>query len=235
MITHAKYFTVTTVFSLLLVTFVSSQAVTMSAEMHTLRGAIPDDTPGYDVRASGELIVRDPFKMKMTECIFKAFKTQIVWRRYPVGRLPFLLNASEVDLIYPMSITDERNASMMPTRSTWENRDYLLSIKPVDMNNKKTRVIARLNSPQHVDAIKDAYVAIYTPPTFEQMIQMLILNHGDVAIIPATVFTENKDTWPKEIIAIQGKNRATAFYLDKNDSKDLAPRLNASIEQCRKK
>lgn len=219
----------------LLALFWLQSAFGASTSPTTIAVGFPEGLPGYEMLPNGQLQIDVPSKKKITECIENNMHAKFVWEAYPTKRVIQLLIDKKVDLIFPMGFTQERAATMIQSQYTWENADYFLSSRPIDLGDKNIRMAARLGSPQHMDYAAEGYRHITTTYTYEELVKLLAGGMVDVVIIPQSVYEDQKGDWPQSTIVTAGKQRNTGFYLNKDDPKGLREQLNKSIERCRGK
>lgn len=194
---------------------------------------IPDGMPGYERLPNGGLAMSDPFKQRLTDCVAKELNVRFEWKASPTKRVMQWLMSNEVDLIYPMGLTKERAAQMLQSKPVWENPDFVVSLRPVDLANKQLRLAARLGSPQQTDYASDGYVQLTGAYTYEELPRLLALQAADAVIVPKSVYLEMKEQWPAGVRAMAGRKRSTGFYVNASDPKRLLARLNAAIGRCK--
>jgi ABC-type amino acid transport substrate-binding protein len=106
-------------------------------------------------------------------------------------------------------------------------------MRPIDMSDKNTRIAARLGSPQHTDYASEGFPHITATYAYEDLAKLLARSLVDVAIVPRSVYNEQKADWPPKVLVSAGKLRSSGFYLNKDDPKGLLKPLNESIARCR--
>jgi hypothetical protein len=136
-------------------------------------------------------------------------------------------------MIYPMGFTDERAATMLQSDVTAQMPDILVSMKPINLQDKSIRIGARLGSPQETEYASKGYAHITAAYAYEDLPKMLARDMVEVAIVPAMVYSEQKNKWPVEAIVSTGTPRSLGFYLTKGDPKGLLTNLNKGIAQCK--
>jgi ABC-type amino acid transport substrate-binding protein len=194
---------------------------------------VPAGLPGYEMLEGNRLKINDPFKKSITECIAGRLNATFVWVAYPTKRILQLLQAREIDMVYPMGFTEERAAAMAQSHLTWQNPDVLVSMRPVAMSDKNMRIAARLGSPQQTDYVSDGYSHIAATYAYEDLAKLLARGLVDVVIVPRSVYNEQRADWPSKVMVSAGKPRSSGFYLNKDDPKGLLKPLNESIARCR--
>lgn len=212
---------------------VSAFAVSGKTELIILKGGVPETLPGFKASKEGELIVADPVKKRMSICVESKLKAKIVWQAFPTARVERMLSGQQLDLIYPMQLTDARKLNFLLTTYAWRTPIYMLAAIGVDVTDRNIRIGVRVNSPEHIDVIKDGYKKILTPYDFESLARMLSLHVIDVAVAPDSAYDEFKETWPSGISIKVGKIREVGYLLNKADPKNLHTRLNAALQDCR--
>lgn len=215
--------------------FAAQFTLAETAPVRPLKIGFPEGLPGYELMPSGEMQFAVPSKKKITECIEKGLNARFIWEAYPTKRVMQMLIENKVDLAFPMGFTEERAAKMLQTPFAWENADYFLSMRPVDIHDKNLRIAARLGSPQHTDYAAEGYTRVTATYTYEELIRALTTNMTDVVIIPQSVYEDQKNDWPAATIITVGRARNTGAYLNKDDPAGLRESLNKNIVQCRVK
>ncbi len=193
---------------------------------------VPSGLPGYEALEGNKLRINDHYKRGVTECIANRLGVTFVWMAYPTRRIIQMLQANEIDMVYPMGFTEERAATMLQSSLTWQNPDVVVSSRPVDLSDKKTRLAARLGSPQHTDYAADGYFNMTAAYAYEDLGKLLARGAVDAVIVPRSVYSEQKAMWPPRIVMAPGKPRSSGFYLNKDDPKGLHKHLNESIARC---
>ena len=198
----------------------------------TLKIGTPTGLPGFAVTPEGKFQATDPVKQRLTDCVAKQMKVKFEWIAVPTIRAITMLTKNEVDMAYPMGFTSERAATLLPSRSAWENPDYYVSMQAIDMDNKDVRIAARLGSPQHTDYVSDGFTKFTPAYTYEELAQLLERGAIDVAIVNRSIYGDMKSLWPAGHTSKVGRARNSGFYLNKDDPKHLHGKLNASISAC---
>jgi len=207
-------------------------AIAAEADKGRLVVGIPAGLPGYELLAGGELRISDAFKQQFTECVAKELRVAFEWQALPTKRVIQTLIANEVDLIYPMGFTEERASQMAQSAPAWQNPDVWVSLDAIDTTDKSLRVAARMGSPQHTDYVADGYANLVPVYAYEDLSKMLGRKTVDAAIVPRSVYLEQRKIWPEGARTTPGKPRSSGFYLNLGDPKRLLTRVNSSIGRC---
>ncbi|WP_342616171.1 transporter substrate-binding domain-containing protein [Rhodoferax sp. GW822-FHT02A01] len=194
---------------------------------------VPAALPGYEVLDDSHLKINDPAKRSLMDCVSGKLNAQITWLSYPTRRVIQMLQAQELDMIFPMGFTAERAASMLQSSPMWQNPDVLVSMRPVDMRDKSLRIVARLGSPQHADYLAEGYASVSGAYSYEELPRLLARAQVDVVVVPRSIYGEQKNLWPPGSIVTDGRSRMTGIYLSKQDPKGLLKPLNESIGRCK--
>jgi len=209
-------------------------AIESSAEtpLVRLKAGLPEGLPGYMVGRDGHIRISDPVKQSQLRCIEKRANIQLDWKVFPAPRLINMLVSNSLDIAFPMGFSDERSEKMMHSIPTWQNPDYLISMNGANMEDKNIHIAARTGSPQHTDYAAHGYTKITPSYTYNELPKVLAVGMADVIIVPKSVYLEFKDQWPPAFTAVQGKDRASGFYINKNDPRNIINTLNAAIGKC---
>jgi hypothetical protein len=212
--------------------FTLQTAVGATSPQSLLRVGTPTGLPGFALMPDGRLRSTDPYRQRLTDCIERKMNVKFEWVALPTKRALGMLVSNELDLTYPMGFSKERSATLLASLATWENPDYLVSMHPIDMNNKAIRAAARIGSPQHTDYIDDGFVNFTPTYTYEELGKLLARDAIDVAIVNKSIYFDMKNDWTVGHLATEGRLRSSGFYLNKDDPKHLRKILNASITKC---
>jgi hypothetical protein len=193
---------------------------------------IPEGLPGYDLSPGGDLAIADSQKKQFTACVAKGLNAKFEWRAMPTKRVIQTLIANEIDMAYPMGFTEQRASQLAQSLPAWQNPDYLVSLNPVDMADKRVRIAARMGSPQHTDYAEKGYSNIAAVYAYADSAKLLARGSVDVVIVPKSVYLAQKSSWPPGAKAVIGMERSSGFYVNKRDPKGLLKTLNTSIERC---
>ena len=219
-------------FGVVVLLFTSQAALAVNGNVRLLVG-IPSGLPGYEALDDNKLKINDPYKRGVTECIAGRLNATFVWMAYPTKRIIQMVQANELDMIYPMGFTEERAATMLQSNLAWQNPDALVSLHPLDMRDKSTRIAARLGSPQQTYYVSDGFTSMTAAYAYEDLAKLLARGTVDVVIVPRSVFGEQKSIWPPKVMVSPGRPRSSGFYLNKDDPKSLLKPLNESIARCK--
>lgn len=203
----------------------------MAAE-RVLRAGTPEGLPGYAMNGN-RLVISEKFKRGLFECIERRLQARFEWQALPTKRLLQLLTDGQLDIAFPMGFSAERAAVMLQSAPAWDNPDYWLSMRPLDIQDKNLRIAARLGSPQQVDYVADGYLNLTGSYTYAHLAKALAMEVSDAVIVPQSVYEEQKDLWPAQTVVTVGRRRQSGFYLPLSDPQRLQNPLNLAIEACR--
>lgn len=207
-------------------------AMAADADKGRLVVGIPVGLPGYELQPSGVLRISDAFKQRFTDCVAKDLRVTFEWQALPTKRVIQMLMTNELDLIYPMGFTEERASQMAQSAPAWQNPDVWVSLDTIAPSNKMLRIAARMGSPQHTDYVADGYANLVPVYAYEDLSKMLGRKAVDAAIVPRSVYLEQRKIWPEGARTTYGKPRSSGFYLNLDDPKRLLTRVNSSIGRC---
>lgn len=198
-----------------------------------LRGGTPEGLPGYALGSHGELRVESPQKAALLQCVEQALNVHIVWSAYPTRRVLQMVAEQQLDLAFPMGFNEERAARLLQSEPGWDNPDVWVSLKPIQVQDKRLRLGARLGSPQHDDHQGLGYARVVGAVTYEELAKLLVRDMVDAVILPRSLFEDMKAIWPAGHQVSEGKPRRSGFYLAKSDPRQLAAPLDQAIRRCR--
>lgn len=198
-----------------------------------LKVGVPAGLPGFEFRDQSQLIIIDPVKKVITECIAKKLGVTFSWVSFPNKRVVQMVQDQELDMIFPMGFTPEREATMLQSRPAWQNPDVFVSLRAVDMTDKAIRIAVRFGSPQHADYVAEGYSNVTGVYSYEELAKFLAREQVDVVVVPRSVYTLQLNLWPRGTQVSEGRPRGTGFYLNKDDPKALFKPLNQAIDRCK--
>ncbi len=202
------------------------------ASERVLRAGTPQGLPGY--RMSGRaLVIEDAFKRRYFACVEQGLIARFEWHALPTKRVVQELVAGQLDIAFPMGFSSERAALMVQSAAAWENPDYWLSMRAVNIEDRNLRIAARLGSPQQVEYAADGYAKVTGSYTYAELAKALALDFTDAVIVPQSVYEDQKALWPAQTVVTVGRRRSSGFYLPPADPQALLKPLNRAIEACR--
>lgn len=71
--------------------------------------------------------------------VFQCRKNPPRWQAFPIARVTRMLIDKQLDLIYPLQLTDERKMNFIPTSYAWKTQIYLLLSTKVDLTWMQVR------------------------------------------------------------------------------------------------
>lgn len=204
-----------------------------AAAQVVLRGGTPEGLPGYGLGPQGELRIDSPQKAALLHCVEQALQVRIVWEAYPTRRVLQMVMEHQLDLAFPMGFNEERAARLLQSEPGWDNPDVWVSLRPVQLQDKRLRLGARLGSPQHDDHLGQGYARVVGAVTYEELAKLLVRDMVDAVILPRSLHEDMTALWPAGFHVSEGKPRRSGFYLAKADPRRLAGPLDQAIRRCR--
>lgn len=230
---HSSTERVVRIVCLLLGFLLLSAFAPVRAELLLLRGGTPEGLPGYAMGRGGRLLIDSEPKARLLQCVERSLNARIVWQAYPTRRVLQMVQEQQLDLAFPMGFNEERAARLLQSEPGWENPDVWVSLRPVQPQDKRLRLVARLGSPQHDDHLAQGYARVVGATTYEEMTRMLSQGMVDAVVVPRSLHEDMKGLWPPGHSVTEGKARNSGFYLPKADPLQLAGPLNQAIRRCR--
>lgn len=204
-----------------------------SAAQAMLRGGTPEGLPGYALGPQGELRIESPQKAALLQCVEQALHVRIVWEAYPTRRVLQMVAEQQLDLAFPMGFNEERAARLLQSEPGWDNPDVWVSLRPVQLQDKRLRLGARLGSPQHDDHQGQGYARVVGAITYEELAKLLARDMVDAVILPRSLHVDMQAQWPTGFVVSEGKPRRSGFYLPKADPRQMSAPLDQAIRRCR--
>ncbi len=85
----------------------------------------------------------------LANCIENRLNITFKWSFYPTKRLFLKLQNNELDMLYPMGFTQERNDIAQPSTPSFIDEDYWIYMgKKPDFSDKELAIAVKLGSPQ---------------------------------------------------------------------------------------
>jgi len=202
------------------------------AAERVLRAGTPEGLPGYGM-SGNKLVIEDAFKRRLFECVELTLNARFEWQALPTKRLLQMVGSGQLDIAFPMGFTAERAAALLQSATAWENPDFWLSLRPLNIQDKTLRITARLGSPQHVEHAADGYGTVTPSYTYPELAKALAMGMADAVVVPQSVYEDQKALWPAQTIVTVGRRRSSGFYLAPADPLSLLKPLNRAIDACR--
>ncbi len=210
-------------------------AVVLSVAMplcgQTLRGGILESLPGVAVD-NGDF--KSEVMGPMLDCVLKAAGLTVNWHTYPTLRLLKMLNATELDIAFPMGFTAERDQSMKRSDYTFRSRDIwaFKGSAPNFSDKDSLKVAAKAGSPQADYLQKQGYRMLSLPNSYDALPRMLSSGHIAAFAVTERLLLDMK--LAPEFKTALILERDVGFYLPKSTDAKMLDNLNSAIKGCRK-
>jgi len=161
----------------------------------TLKVGVVDGLPGFKVE-NGRLQADSPHP-EFVAALEKELRVKFVWSEYPTLRLLRKVGTGELDLIYPVGLSPERDAILKRSITVYMTHDYFAyKTRPSNVADTSLTVGCRLGSPQE-NWLKAKGYNIETVISYESLIKILLADRVPMIALPKVAFDNLKssDDW----------------------------------------
>jgi len=178
----------------------------------TLRAGTVEGLPGFNIE-NGTLTTPSPYP-EFIAALEKDTGAKLVWSAYPTIRLLELAKRGELDLIYPMGFTADRDAALkrsVPTEPP--THDYFAYLaKPTNVADTRLTVGCKAGSPQE-SWLKAKGYKVQPVNNYRSLMQMLLVGRLPMAVFPEIGFDELASTIGRgKILHEVSTTRNAGFY-----------------------
>ncbi|KKO47308.1 hypothetical protein WG68_01315 [Arsukibacterium ikkense] len=216
-------------------------AGTCFAAGQLLQGGIVQSFPGINVVDGIIAPESDYGHAEIISCIESKLDVQIAWQSLPTDRLLKLTRENQLDLIYPMGYTEERNNYLQPTVWLTKDDDYFVfktnTVGATDQAKNRTIGVKR-GSPQQHYLQSHGYQNIHQIYEYPQLLPLLLMDRVEMLAVPQPLAEQLQ----AQLIAEQAQHtlqlynyytRDAGFYLAPAFASSHLSKMNNAVEQCR--
>tara|TARA_R110002126_G_scaffold33382_20_gene104506 strand:- start:6964 stop:7716 length:753 start_codon:yes stop_codon:yes gene_type:complete len=215
------------------------------ASPQTLHGGIVQSFPGITLVGDRVQLEAVYGHAQIISCMESELNVQIKWQSLPTDRLLKLTRENELDLIYPMGYTSERDRYLQA--STWltKDDDYFvfkageLQADYLENGQAKNRAIGvKRGSPQLHYLQSNGYQHIHQVYDYQQLLPLLKMDRVDMLAVPQPLAEQFQSDMLAEATEynLQLYNyytRDAGFYLSPEFADANLSRFNNAVIQCR--
>jgi ABC-type amino acid transport substrate-binding protein len=197
-----------------------------------LRGGFPDDkSVGLDhgqFRGSH-------FVAEKLACVVQITGFDIRWKSFPTNRLLSMAAKLQLDFIYPMGFSDQRDKFLSKSEYVFLSEDQFVykRPKPDFSDTARVHIGARLGSPQMSVLIDRGFRNIEVGNSYDALLKMLNAGRVDAVVMPDKVLEMFAAPVIKTFETEDFYQRQIGFYVGKDWPPDQLVALNAAIVRCR--
>jgi len=197
-----------------------------------LRGGVPDDN---SVVLDHGLFRGPNFVADKLACIAKLTGFDIHWKYYPTNRLLSMAAKLELDFIFPMGFSDQRDKFLIRSEYIFLSVDDFVyrGSKPDFSDKAHIHIGVREGSTQLNEIIANHFRNIEVGHSYENLLKMLGAGRVDAVVIPDMVLATFATTFTEPLKTEAFDRRQVGFYVGKDWPPDQLATLNAAIVKCR--
>ena len=211
----------------------------------SLRGGVVQSFPGIFVN-EGYIQPEAAYgHAEIINCIESALNVDIEWQSLPTDRLLKLTRENELDLIYPMGFTAERDSFLQPSIWLTKDDDYfvfktgVVTAEELQQGQAKNRTIGvKRGSPQLHFMQSNQYQNIHQVYDYQQLLPLLKMDRVELLAVPQPLAEELQSA--KQAVATEHNlqlynyyTRDAGFYLSPEFADANLQRFNSAVIECR--
>lgn len=197
-----------------------------------MQGGVPDDN---SVILDHGIFRAPKFVADRLACVVRKTGFNIHWKYYPTLRLVSMLMKQELDFIYPMGFSDQRDKILDRSEYVFLSEDVLVyrDPKPDFSDIAHLHIGVRRGSPQLSDLIDREFRNIEIANSYEGLLKMLNAGRVEAVVMPDRVLATFAATLTQTFATEAFYRRQIGFYVGKDWPPDQLTALNAAIVGCR--
>ncbi|MDX1676903.1 transporter substrate-binding domain-containing protein [Arsukibacterium sp.] len=210
-----------------------------------LKGGVVQSFPGISVVDSK--IQPEPAygHAEVIACIESALNTKIDWQSLPTDRLLKLTRENQLDLIYPMGYTEERDSYLQASAWLTKDDDYFVfkaaKIQPAMFHQQQIKtqpVGVKRGSPQQHYLQKNGFQYVHQVYDYQQLLPLLIMDRVDMLAVPQPLAEQlqaemQTDPATATLQLYHYYTRDAGFYLSPAFARNNLAQMNAAVVACR--
>ena len=174
--------------------------------------------------------VSGPFGI-FANCVEKQSHIKFEWSEYPARRLFSMADQNELDIVYPVGITEQRNKVAIASKPVFlSERLWVYIGKPPDFNDKKLSIVVTRGTPTE-ETLKKLGYSNLSIVKYDALLPMISRRRVAAALMPKKIFTGLAGAYP-EFRTETFNKREIVFYLSKRFATDNLPSINQAIDAC---
>lgn len=211
-----------------------------------LQGGVVQSFPGISVIDGN--IQPEPFygHAEIITCIESALDATIVWQSLPTDRLLKLTRENQLDIIYPMGYTLERDSYLQASVWLTKDDDYFVfksTVLQPDMlrqeQGKSKFVGVKRGSPQLHYLQSNGYQHIHQVYEYQQLLPLLKMDRVEMLAVPQPLAEQLQaemlaDPMTGNLQLYNYFTRDAGFYLSPAFASKQLDQMNSAVADCRR-
>jgi len=207
-----------------LILLLSFSAIGFAASIGVPEGMVSNIIYINQGKASGQFGI-------VANCVADKTGLKFEWNEYPTRRLFIMAQNNELDMIYPVGFSQERNEFAIPSQVIFTNEELWLYVgnKP-DFSDKNLSVAVIRGSPQEESLLKMGYENI-SLVKYDAILEMLRMKRVAAVILPEKILvglTGSIKLYSSQVFI----TRQVGFYLSRAFAKRNLATINQAIDGC---
>lgn len=221
------------------------------AETQLLRGGIVQSFPGIAL-ADGNIQPEAHYgHAEIIACIETELNVRIQWQSLPTDRLLKLTRENQLDLIYPMGFTPERDSYLQASVWLTKDDDYfvfktgmfetgstaagLTATSNISAQTVKDRNIGvKRGSPQQHYLQSNGYQNIHRVYDYQQLLPLLLMDRVDMLAVPQPLAEQLQAEAAQHNLQLYNYfTRDAGFYLAPGFARAKLDNMNNAVAKCR--
>jgi len=234
-----------TVFHVILFTSILTYSAASTSETQQLRGGVVQSFPGISVVDGRVQSEPDYGHADIISCVETELSVRIEWQSLPTDRLLKLTRENQLDLIYPMGFTTERNSYLQASMWLTKDDDYFvfksatLEQESLQAAQAKDRPVGvKRGSPQLHYLQSHGYRHIHQVYDYQQLLPLLEMNRVELLAVPQPLaeqlLLDMQTALKKHDLQLYNYyTRDAGFYLAPNFASIKLDEMNKAVVRCR--
>ncbi|MBV2128281.1 transporter substrate-binding domain-containing protein [Arsukibacterium indicum] len=210
-----------------------------------LQGGVVQSFPGISV-VNGKIQPEPLYgHAEVISCIESALDASIVWQSLPTDRLLKLTRENQLDLIYPMGYTEERNRSLQASVWLTKDDDYFVfktttepAAMPEHEHLKSKLVGVKRGSPQLDYLQNNGYQHVHQVYDYQQLLPLLNMDRVEMLAVPQPLAEQlqlemQADPMSGSLQLYNYFTRDAGFYLSPVFASTRLEQMNQAVIACR--
>lgn len=212
------------------------------AEPLLLRGGIVQSFPGIAVVDGSIQPEADYGHAEIISCIETGLNARIQWQSLPTDRLLKLTRENQLDLIYPMGYTAERDSYLQASVWLTKDDDYfvykankLQTPSLLEEQIKGRTIGVKRGSPQLDYLQNNGYKHVHQVYDYQQLLPLLKMERVEILAVPQTLAEQLQADAKKDNLQLYNYfTRDAGFYLAPEFASAKLSKINDAVIQCRR-
>tara|TARA_R100000687_G_scaffold14640_1_gene11157 strand:- start:29168 stop:29887 length:720 start_codon:yes stop_codon:yes gene_type:complete len=223
----------------------AATALSAKVQPPLVRGGVVQSFPGITV-IDGNIEPEPAYgHAEIISCIESALSVNIEWQNLPTDRLLKLTRENELDLIYPMGFTAERDSYLQSSVWLSKDDDYFVfkagavTEESLQQAQAKNRTIGvKRGSPQLHYLQSHNYLHIHQVYDYQQLLPLLQKDRVELLAVPQPLAEQlqaemEADPNKHNLQLYNYYTRDAGFYLSPDFADAHLQRVNSAVIECR--